>query len=588
MNPRTRLLPITLCALALPLLTACDAGRIEELEAQNAELTAQLGQQKASNSKLADDVETAKAELATREGDLQEAKAQLTDTNSQLANREVDLQQARAQLTDANSQLAAAENTEKKFDEKLAKESKQRREAESHRDELIEWIEDDLLPLAEQHDPRLANLKQITDEMAKEVERLRGLKFKRPFMRRLIDRDDVSKFMRRDMERDLPREEAEKMMAVLAEFGIVDKGMDLFELFEQFLEAGAAAFYKPNTGTFYLIEGKNDQGDRPIVFHELVHALEDQHFDLTNMQRKFDGDSDGAMGYKALVEGSAEHFTNLYTAENPEDLQAMLKAQMTPDMMRRQMQMVGKVPAFLIAMMGLYPYKNGAAWIEGIEAGTPEGVSGLFADPPASTEQVLHPDKHGKDFPHRVAAPDVEGILGDGWEVLDDDGVGELGTGLILSALRWNPKGIGALMAVMDMRTQGVGFKPPIKAAAEGWDGDRYTAAIDGDRNVCIVWTTVWDSDEDAAEFAKTYGELIGKRVTGQKVEEEVGTSARFSVEAGMPVSGVETNGKRVVCILSAPADQAEVLIAAGMAAEITPDARDEADSSEVADPDDN
>ena len=58
--------------------------------------------------------------------------------------------------------------------------------------------------------------------------------------------------------------------------------------------------------------------------------------------------------------------------------------------------------------MGLYPYKNGALYLDGIGIAENDQLDGVFASPPVSTEQVLHPEKHGKDYPHIIAAPYIE------------------------------------------------------------------------------------------------------------------------------------------------------------------------------------
>ena len=56
------------------------------------------------------------------------------------------------------------------------------------------------------------------------------------------------------------------------------------------------------------------------------------------------------------------------------------------------------------------------------------------------------------------------------------------------------------------MKTQGVGFKGNAKKASEAWAGDRYTAWEEkASGEVPIVWTSVWDTAEDATQFFATY-----------------------------------------------------------------------------------
>src|SRR6185503_11826707 len=175
--------------------------------------------------------------------------------------------------------------------------------------------------------------------------------------------------------------------------------------------------------TFYLIEGNDGRGARPIVFHELVHALEDQYFDLDPFYKSVEEDSDMSLARRALVEGSACLFASVYEKEHPDDVQAMMQAQATPELMKKQARMVTTVRPVLIATTGMYPYHNAPAWLEAIHAKEAAALEKLYADPPVSTEQVLHPAKFplegARDYPHRVSPPDVGGILGEGWTKVD-------------------------------------------------------------------------------------------------------------------------------------------------------------------------
>ena len=573
MSSRSRMSLFALLLAGAPLIAGCNQAELDELRSSKVELVrevaaarTELDAQRSASDARAIEIEQLSGELAM-----------VTSTRDALA----------AEIEAAKAAAATARSDAKKAEDDLEKMESEKHQIESHRDELVEWV-DELLPLAEKQDPRLQELRKITDDIAKQVEEYRGLKFKRPFQRRLIHRDQVKTFMRRDMERDMPKDEMEKMVRVMSEFGLIRRDADILQMFEGFMEAGALAFYKPNTGTFYLIEGKNDRGDRPVVFHELIHALEDQHFDLTAMQTQFESDSDGGMGIKGLIEGSAERMTTLYQNANPEDAQAMMAAQMTPDMAQRQMKMMQEVPPFLIAAMGLYPYKNGAVYLDSLGLTSTDGLDEVFRNPPISTEQVLHPEKYGKDFPHKIGAPDLAPALGEGWEILDDDGMGELFCGLMLTTNRMDPElksNLPVFMGVMDMRTQGVGFKGKIKKAVEGWDGDRYTAAVHADgQSVCVAWTSVWDSDEDATEFAEYYATIVGMRAAGDKKPlAEVTLPATFTRAADGAVSGVQVDGRKVVVVLSAPAEKADAVFAAAWAAEVTPDERDEADMAAAA-----
>lgn len=562
-------------AIALPLvlgLVACDSEEKDKLRAD-------LDKSKQEETRLTKVV----ADLAAK-GDA--AQKKLADLDKDVAHLRDEVRAAgeasdglKGQLASATAARdAAVADLEKAHgEEDTRKEDLER--VTSHRDELKEWIEQELLPIAEEKDPRLANLRDAAKDMAAEVERIRGLKFKQPFMRRLISREKVGEWMRRDIKKDLPEEEAKKMVTVGAAMGLFAPGTDIYEVFSQFIESGAAAFYKPETGTFYHIEGNDGRGARPVVFHELVHAVEDQYFSLDAFYRAVEKDADMALARRGLVEGSACHFASKYEAANPEDVKAMMQSQMTPELVKKQIQMVASVPPVLIATIGLYPYKNAPEWLAKIGADDAAAIEGLYKDPPVSTEQVMHPEKFpltgARDYPHLVAAPDVKAILGEGWEHVEDNDVGELTIGILLTQLAQNGKYAPTFMGVIDMNTQGIGIRGAAKTASEGWDGDRYTAWIEkATSRVTLVWTSVWDSEKDATEFLETYGSLLGKRVLGKSFTDRP-TPVRYTDPSTGRISGVDVQGNRVVAVIDAPADKADALFAAGRAAVVTADPRD-------------
>lgn len=519
--------------------------------------------------------------LAARDAELAAAQARAAELAQKLTVAEA---ARNAAVAETASQVAAekarGEAAAKAAEEKTERVEKDLKKVTAHRDELTEWVRDDLLPLAEKQSPELVNLKTATEEMMREVAALRGLEWKHPVMRRRIRREQVGEWMRRDMKKELPEAKAKEIVSVGAEMGLVPEGTDLYEIFAEFLEGGAAAFYKPDTRTFYHIEGNDGRGAYPVVFHELVHAIEDQHFDLDGVYRAVENDSDAALARRGLVEGSAALFQDVYQAKHPGDVAAMNRANNTPEMMQKQMRMLQRVPAFLVATMGLYPYNNGKTWLRKVTGGDPAKVSALFAEPPSSTEQVLHPEKYTdpatRDWPHRVEVPDLPKILGS-WTPMEADGMGELMMGCLLAQLQF--KGAAAALNLMDLTTGGVALKEPIRSAVAGWDGDRYVAALDpATGRATVAWITVWDTEKDADEWIAAYGPRMAKKLSADA--DAAKASPVRLVEPGTGrVTRIERHGRRVVMVLGSPAERADEIVAACVAAAVTADPRDAADS---------
>ena len=118
-------------------------------------------------------------------------------------------------------------------------------------------------------------------------------------------------------------------------------------------------------------------------------------------------------------------------------------------------------------------------------------MDGLFANPPDSTEQVLHPDKFAsREKPVEVAFPtDLAARLGDGWKVSLEDTLGEVLLEVVLRD--------GGASATND--------------AAAGWGGDR-VALVEGPGGAkAVVMDTAWDTADDAAEFEAALGPTVDK-----------------------------------------------------------------------------
>jgi len=138
-----------------------------------------------------------------------------------------------------------------------------------------------------------------------------------------------------------------------------------------------------------------------------------------------------------------------------------------PPILRRQLEM---------------PYLDGQAYVAALrQQGGWDAVNGAWERLPASTEQILHPERYPDDRPASISLPDIAAALGNGWTTRYPQTVGELGIRLLLAD---------------------GGSESDVAFAAEGWGGDRLIMAEGPDDVWAIVWQTAWDSDTDAQEFA--------------------------------------------------------------------------------------
>src|SRR5439155_16288511 len=109
----------------------------------------------------------------------------------------------------------------------------------------------------------------------------------------------------------------------------------------------------------------------------------------------------------------------------------------------------------LVESAAAFPYTDGMGFVSLLygQGGWP-AVAQAFANPPRSTEQVLHPVKYvAGDEPVQVRLPNLSAALGGGWRALAEDTLGELYMRIYLEHY-------------LNIDQAG--------AAAMGWGGDRY------------------------------------------------------------------------------------------------------------------
>lgn len=400
-------------------------------------------------------------------------------------------------------------------------------------------------------------LERLTGEALKSIETIRGLKMKHPVERRWTSRDQMKADMLKQMDEEMPPEKMAAFSRLLAFLGLVKEGTDLKETFSDAMAGAVAGYYLPDEKVFFLVRGMADDGSRPIVFHELTHAVEDQYYDYFDQMEKWSkaDNGDRAMAVRGVVEGSAQLYTEKFMASEPglEDrfFQATLKEQMSDGGKAVKAQM--ETPPFFMILMAMYPYHNGSRFLRAVQAKLPAPEEGedpmarFYNDPPASTEMVLHPEKYlgDRDLPQEVRLPALAAALGEGWKEEIQDTAGELTTGVLLNAWFFPNNLIGQLGSVAlfpeggikkaaDQLKIGVAFRGKTGTAAAGWDGDRQAMYGRGE-DVCMAWASVWDSDQDAREFADAYGEVVGKKYRTEVAPEKEGDKPKKVPAASEP-----------------------------------------------------
>jgi hypothetical protein len=268
---------------------------------------------------------------------------------------------------------------------------------------------------------------------------------------------------------------------VLELLGLVPRGTSLRRAAASLFGEGVAGYYDPRSGRLKVVTGTATSTrvlTETVLAHELTHALEDQRFRLLGRAGDSKGDDDAALATLALIEGSATEVMQRYTERwftRGELLAGAIASAFAPS---------GDLPPFLQSQT-LFPYLSGDAFVQALlrRAGgrwdlvdTAERLR-----PPASTEQVLHPERYlraDEPKPVRIAAGRA---LGRRWTRALTGTWGEFET--------------------RDLLTEG--GAPDAAGAAAGWGGDRlelWRARPGTAAALVLRWR--WDTPRDERQFA--------------------------------------------------------------------------------------
>ncbi|HEU4395311.1 MAG TPA: hypothetical protein VFS92_07070 [Planctomycetota bacterium] len=475
----------------------------------------------------------------------------------------------------------------------------------------------------------------LADAVAKEVEALRGLRFKTPVARRTKAREAVVDEFRPKRRR--PSKGPSGQSRALRFFGYIEAEKpsapgqpetlpDAAETEARFRAESVGGYYSSRDKVFTLVDGDGGSLNRMIVFHELIHALEDQHYDFRATEKPLrDADrTDRWRAYRALVEGSAQLHTDRWVDGEPgrrkeifQDI--LLRRGRTPPKPKdeakpadppagqpagpqaekpaegeaappkpRAPKPPSAPPVYLAIREQMFPYHNGRLFLEAVLGADDPPLEGvdplarLFAAPPASSEQVLHPEKYldPPDLPREIVLPDLAPILGEGWEHVAEDTEGELGLGIALNRWLYGKLASRQFLAVLkpppdgfkkpeDLMNTAVEFRGTSGASTNGWDGDRWALWVNGDRE-CMAWVLVFDSERDAAECAEGFAKAFKHKYKGAvRGEDGVWTGA------GEGSTAVVAAGDRLVVVERCPPEALPKVLDALRAAVVERDPRD-------------
>jgi len=241
-----------------------------------------------------------------------------------------------------------------------------------------------------------------------------GLEIKHSVKRRLTSREEVVTYLKKSMAEDKDVQRLRRTEFVLKKFGLLPKDFDLQTFLVGLLEEQVAGYYDAKTKTVNLLDWVVPDLQRPVLAHELTHALQDQSFGLDKWLRRGDEDLDkkknltpddftrdeDSEARQAVVEGQAMVVLLDYmlagmhrtVADSPEIVDS-LSADMangSPDSVQYR-----NAPIFLKESL-TFPYRYGLEFeAEVLRArGKQAAFAATFQNPPRTSREIMEPQTY--------------------------------------------------------------------------------------------------------------------------------------------------------------------------------------------------
>lgn len=268
----------------------------------------------------------------------------------------------------------------------------------------------------------------------------------------------------------------------LRAMGLLAADQDVRALTEELYTGQVLGFYEFERKRMVLVSDTGLTPEARVTYaHEYTHALQDAAFNTGAAHQAQVGDDDAGLARVALEEGDASLLMVLWAIQHlsPEEQRGISQTPL-PDMTG--------IPSWMVAQLE-FPYVAGTEFVSQLWAsGGWVSVDAAYADPPTSTEQVIHPQKYvDAEAPGDITVPELaNGLasdLGGTWTDANHTTIGEATIAIWLEAL-----GVSSQSA---------------KVAAAGWGGDSLAVASGPDGAWSLAWLIAWDNPTEATEFER-------------------------------------------------------------------------------------
>lgn len=332
----------------------------------------------------------------------------------------------------------------------------------------------------------------LTDKALKHASEVRELKPLSPVPCVVENKAAVTQFLQDTIREDLPPQKLAMEELVYRAVGLIPDSFDYQHGLVEFLVGQIGGYYNPKKKLFVMAGWLPASVQQGVAVHELTHALQDQHYNLTAIINAQNATTDAGLAASALVEGDASAVMYDYegrreankTLQSVQSIESILLLQVLG------LGLGGDVPESLKAIL-IFPYTSGLRFVHVLlRQGGYADVHKAYTRIPTTTREILHPEDYLKgSFSPSIPLDTGVDSAPPGVQPEYADVLGEFGISSIF-------RGAAAT------KERGV-------AAAAGWIGDKLVVFPVRDKLRVISWLTRWETERDAVEFEALYREYV-------------------------------------------------------------------------------
>lgn len=363
--------------------------------------------------------------------------------------------------------------------------------------------------------------------------------------RKLISREEITKYLTKKFDEDESARRMERSELVLKKFGLLDRDFHLKPFLLSLLTEQIAGFYDNKTKTVNLLDWIEPDEQKPVLAHELTHALQDQKVNLTKWSDvSLEGVSHNAKednqhiqvdeadtAREAVAEGQAMAVFIDYTLKPS----GRTLADASPQMMERLKDMAGdttgspvlaRAPLLLQESL-LFPYSDGLSFEHAVllKGGKDAAFAGVLTNPPSSSFEIIHPDEYMAHVPVPVLRmPDLHPLIDAEYEPYDLGVMGELDVRILAELFG----GRELAQGLTPDWNGGIYYAAQRKAATPA---EKATTASLG-----LLYYSQWKNPDSASTFLRIYRNQLERKYSRleRRKQDEAGDNEQvYSTEEG-------------------------------------------------------